>query len=66
MPLQPWPAGSKDKRRDQVIYYLYKAVRARRTLHGIDEQVAKDQQAVEGKAPVKRNRFIKLTDATKP
>lgn len=62
---QPWPAGPKDKRRDQVIYYQYKADRARRTLHGIDKQVAKAQQAVEGKAPVKRNRFIKLTDATK-
>ena len=62
---QPWPAGPKDKRRDQVIYYQYKADRARRTLHGVDEQVAKAQQAVEGKAPVKRNRFIKLTDATK-
>jgi Transposase DDE domain len=62
---QPWPAGPKDKRRDQVIYYQYKADRARRTLHGIDEQVAKAQQVVEGKAPVKRNRFIKLTDATK-
>jgi hypothetical protein len=38
---QPWPAGPKDKRRDQVIYYTYKADRARRTLHGIDEQVTK-------------------------
>ena len=34
---QPWPAGPKDKRRDQVIYYSYKADRARRTLRGIDE-----------------------------
>src|SRR6202034_4764581 len=24
---QPWPAGPKDKRRDQVIYYTYKADR---------------------------------------
>ena len=57
---QPWPAGPKDKRRDQVIYYSYKADRARRTLHGIDEQVAKAAKAVAGLAPVKRNRFIKL------
>ena len=41
---QPWPAGPKDKRRDQVIYYQYRADRARRTLHGIDEQVAKAAQ----------------------
>ena len=57
---QPWPAGPKDKRRDQVIYYSYKADRARRTLRGIDEQVAKAAKAVAGLAPVKRNRFIKL------
>jgi transposase len=62
---QPWPAGPKDKRRDQVIYYQYNADRARRTLRGIDEQVAKAEKAVAGKAPVKRNRFIQLTDTTK-
>jgi hypothetical protein len=28
---QPWPAGPKDKRRDQVIYYQYRADRAGRT-----------------------------------
>jgi DDE family transposase len=62
---QPWPAGPKDKRRDQVIYYSYKAGRARRTLRGIDEQVAKAAKAVAGLAPVKRNRFIKLDGAAK-
>jgi Transposase DDE domain len=62
---QPWPAGPKDKRRDQVIYYSYKADRARRTLHGIGEQVAKAAKAVAGLAPVKRNRFITLDGATK-
>ena len=36
---QPWPAGPDGGRRDQVIYYQYKADRARRTLRGIDEQV---------------------------
>lgn len=62
---QPWPAGPKDQRRDQVIYYQYRADRARRTLRGIDKQVTKAEQAVAGKAPVKRNRFIQLTDTTK-
>jgi hypothetical protein len=62
---QPWPAGPKDKRRDQVIYYQYKADRARRALHGIDEQVAKAAKAVAGLAPVKRNRFIQLDGAVK-
>jgi hypothetical protein len=65
---QPWPAGPKDKQRDQVIYYQYRADRARRTLHGIDEQVAKAAKAakaVAGLAPVKRNRFIQLEGAVK-
>jgi hypothetical protein len=62
---QPWPAGPKDKRRDQVIYYQYRADRARRTQRGIDEQVAKAAKAVAGLAPVKRNRFIALDGAVK-
>src|SRR5439155_2479247 len=63
--VQPWPAGPSDKRRNQVRYYQYKHDRARRTLKGIDEQVGKAEQAVAGKTAVKRNRFVKLTDATK-
>jgi len=62
---QPWPAGPTDHRRDQVIYYQYKADRARRTLRGIDEQIAKAERAVAGKVPVKRNRFITLVGADK-
>lgn len=65
---QPWPASSSEKTRgipDRVVYYQYRNDRARRTLRGIDEQVAKAQKAVDGHAPVKRNRFIKLTGATK-
>jgi hypothetical protein len=62
---QPRPAGPADKRRDEVVYYQYKTDRARRTLRGIDEQVAKAEKAVAGKVPVKRNRFIKLVDTKK-
>jgi hypothetical protein len=65
---QPWPASSLEKergKRDRTIYYQYKADRARRTLRGVDEQIAKAENAVAGKAPVKRNRFIKLTGAQK-
>jgi hypothetical protein len=65
---QPWPATSSEKARgipDRVIYYQFRHDRARRTLRGIDEQVAKAQRAVDGHATVKRNRFIKLTGATK-
>jgi hypothetical protein len=62
---QPRPAGPADKRRDEVVYYQYKYDRARRTLRGIDEQIAKAAKAVAGKVPVKRNRFIKLVGADK-
>lgn len=65
---QPWPASTSEKARgvpDMVIHYQYRADRARRTLRGIDEQVAKAEKTVAGKASVKRNRFITLTGATK-
>ena len=61
----PGPPGRRGGRRDQVIYYQYKADRARRTLRGIDEQVGKAEKAVAGNAPVKRNRFIRLTGGTR-
>ena len=51
---QLWPAAPTDGRRDQVIYYQYRHDRARRTLRGIDEQVAKAERAVAGLMPVKR------------
>jgi len=60
---QPWPATDTHKaqgRPNKVIYYQYKHDRARRTLRGIDEQVAKAE-----KAPVKRNRFITLAGGQK-
>ena len=65
---QPWPATSNETARgipDRVTHYQYRHDRARRTLRGIDEQVAKAQRAVDGQAPVKRNRYIQLTGATK-
>lgn len=65
---QPWPASDSEKARgipDRVIYYQYRADRARRSLRGIDEQVRKAENAVAGRAPVKRNRYIKLSGTTK-
>ena len=62
---QPWPGGPNSTRRDQVIYYQYRADRARRTLKGIDEQVGKAERAVAGMVPVKRNRFITLAGGQK-
>jgi Transposase DDE domain len=62
---QPWPTGPNGGRRDQWIYYQYKTDRARRTLRGIDEQIAKAEKAVAGQVPVKRNRFIRLSGGTR-
>uniref|UniRef100_UPI0007A02F19 IS1634 family transposase n=1 Tax=Mycobacterium avium TaxID=1764 RepID=UPI0007A02F19 len=65
---QPCPSTSGEKPRgipDRIIHYQYRHDRARRTLRGIDEQVAKAERAVDGHAPVKRNRYIQLTGATK-
>lgn len=62
---EPHPAKPGEKRRDRIIYYHYSASRARRTLRGIDEQVAKAEKTVAGKIPVKRNRFVKLTKTKK-
>jgi len=62
---QPWPATEASGRRGKTVYYQYRHDRARRTLRGIDEQVAKAEKAVAGQAPVKRNRFIQLTGAAR-
>ena len=63
--VQPTTMGPKADLRRRTSFYQYRADRARRTLHGIDEQVAKAERAVAGKAPVKRNRFIRLVGADK-
>lgn len=60
---QPWPATDKQRaagRRDKVTFYRYSADSARRSLRGIDTQVAKAEQAVAGKTAIKRNRFVRL------
>lgn len=62
---QAWPAGPTDRRRDHVFYYRYRHDKARLTLKGTTEQVAKAESAVAGKTSVKRNRFVKLTGAEK-
>jgi hypothetical protein len=60
------PVGTgKGNQADHVTVYQRKAGRAARTLRGIDAQIAKADAQVSGKAPVKRNRFIRLTGATK-
>ena len=66
MPTQPWPAKDSEKAHgipNRVIHYQYRHERARKTLRGIDDQVTKAHRAVDGHAPVKRNRYIQLTGA---
>jgi hypothetical protein len=65
---QPWPPTSSETARaplDRVIHYQYRHDRARRTLRGITEQVRNAERAVEGRGPVTRNRYLKLTGDTK-
>ncbi len=57
--------GPNADQRQRRTYYQYRADRARRTLHGIDTQVAKAEQAIAGKTAVKRNRFVHLVGGTR-
>lgn len=50
----------KSGKPDSVTHFHYSHDRARRTRRGIDEQVAKDQRAVDGAVAIKRNRYIDL------
>ena len=63
--VQPMTMGPKADLRRRTIFYQYRSDRAKRTLKGIDAQVAKAEKAVAGKTAVKRNRFVQLTGATK-
>jgi len=62
---QPTLMGPKTDQRKRTIFYQYRAERARRSLHGIDAQIAKAEKTVTGQIPVKRNRFITLTGGTR-
>ena len=57
--------GVKADLRRRTVFYQYSHDRGRRTLKGIDTQVAKAEKAVAGQADVKRNRFVLLTGAKK-
>jgi hypothetical protein len=62
---QPTVMGPKADQRRRTTLYQYKTDRARRLLHGIDQQVAKAEKAVAGQAAIKRNRFVTLTGGTR-
>jgi len=57
--------GPKTDQRRRTIIYQYRQGRAKRTLQGIDTQIAKAEKAIKGQAAVKRNRFVQLTGGTK-
>jgi hypothetical protein len=61
---QRWDIGTKKKPRPCVVYYQWRAKRAKRDLAGIDKTLAKAQAQVAGNAPAKRNRFVKVEDQT--
>jgi hypothetical protein len=59
---QRWDIGTKKEPRPCVVYYQWRAKRARRDLAGIDKTLAKAERAAAGEAPVKKNRFLKVED----
>jgi transposase len=63
--IQPTTMGPKADQRKRTVFYQFRADRAKRTLKGIDAQIAKAEKAVAGQAAVKRNRFVQLTGARK-
>jgi len=64
--VQPTIMGTTADPRRRTIFYQYRADRARRTLKGIDTQVAKAEKAVAaGPATVKRNRFVQLSGGSR-
>jgi Transposase DDE domain len=62
---QPTIMGPKADQRRRTTIYQYKTDRARRSVHGIEQQVAKAEKAVAGQAAIKRNRFVTLTGGTR-
>jgi Transposase DDE domain len=62
---QPVIMGPKADQRRRTTLYQYKTDRARRSVHGIEQQVAKAEKAVAGQAPIKRNRFVTLSGGTR-
>ena len=62
---QPTIMGPKADQRRRTTLYQYKSDRARRSVHGIEQQVAKAEKAVAGQAAIKRNRFVTLTGGTR-
>ena len=62
---QPVIMGPKADQRRRTTLYQYKSDRVRRSVHGIEQQVAKAEKAVAGQAAIKRNRFVTLTGGTR-
>ncbi len=60
-----WPGGPSTKGKDVTTFYSYSHDRGRRTIKGIEAQVAKAEAAVAGKASVKRNRFVQLSGGSR-
>ena len=57
--------GRKHTTPNTVTHYQYSHDRARRSLRGIKEQVAKAKRAVDGDIAIKRNRYIDLSAPNK-
>jgi len=56
--------GSTRHRTDWTIFYQYRAERARKNLHGIDQTLSKARKIVDGISTAKKNRFLQETGGT--
>jgi hypothetical protein len=57
--IQPTTVGPKGSRKWCVVYYQWRAKRARRDLKGVDKTLAKARRQVAGEVPAHHNRFVR-------
>ncbi len=57
--------GVRENAQERRVVYHYSAKRDRRDNHTLDKQVERAQRAVDGKRPLQKDRFVKLT-GTRP
>jgi hypothetical protein len=60
--IQRTDIGTKAHPRPAVIYYQWRAKRARRDLKSIDKTLTKARLVAAGQAPLKKNRFLTIND----
>ena len=63
--VQPGSGGGNTGRAKQTIFYQYRAARARRSIKGIDTQMAKAERMLQGNAKIKGNKYVSVSGGSK-